>query len=167
MCDLEDDKEKFSKITNAKELLEAIKPFLNEVDRSPAPGESTYLDNIRYMARQVAVRLYEENELLPEPPATERLTDIKTWCIKANRVIREEKNNAGTKISPLAALKNPVSCVDVSVVIRKRSDNIATKLINHNYKVIKIGRKNYCDAEDAAVLWPKWKKHWQEHTNTI
>lgn len=78
-----------------------------------------------------------------------------------------EENNTGTKTSPLAALKNPVSCVVVGGVIHKRSDNIATKLKKQRYNVIKTGGKYYCEAEDAAVLWPKWKKYWQKHTNTI
>jgi hypothetical protein len=73
----------------------------------------------------------------------------------------EQKKDTVTNAAPLATLKNPVACVEVGCYISKRPDNIATSLKNHNYSVVKSGRKNYCNAEDAGVLWPKWKKHWQ------
>ena len=62
----------------------------------------------------------------------------------------------------LNGLENPVPCVQVSAITRVRSDNIARTLKAHQYPVVIAGRKNYCNAEHAAVLWPKWKKHWQK-----
>jgi hypothetical protein len=28
--------------------------------------------------------------------------------------------------------------------------------------VILLGNKYYCNAEHAALVWPKWKKYWKE-----
>jgi len=75
------------------------------------------------------------------------------------KMAREEDPEDG---GLLKSLKNPVPCTDVSGIIRVRSDNIARRLKAGRYPVVKLGKKNYCDADDAAVLWPKWKKHWQE-----
>jgi hypothetical protein len=66
---------------------------------------------------------------------------------------------------PLSVLKNPVTCVEISGIIRRRSDNIAAKLKKSGYPVVKSNRRYYCDAEHAGVLWPKWKKHWQNKQN--
>ena len=61
---VEEDGRLILKAENPKELLEAIKPCLDEVEPTPAPGENTCLDQIRYMARQKAVKLREKNPYL-------------------------------------------------------------------------------------------------------
>jgi hypothetical protein len=87
------------------------------------------------------------------------------WLVMDNRVAEikaeDEQKATGTNTSPLSSLKNPVTCAEVGGIIRKRSDNIAAELKKHRYPVVKSNRKNYCNAEDAAVLWPKWKRHCQ------
>lgn len=62
----------------------------------------------------------------------------------------------------LDGIENPVACIEVSRIVRVRSDNIARKLRKLQYPVVRPGKENYCNAEHAAVLWPKWNKHWQE-----
>jgi hypothetical protein len=76
-----------------------------------------------------------------------------------------EPKTPSVKEPPLAVLKNPVTCLEVSLIVRVRSDNVAAKLKRYKYPVVKIGRKNYCDAEHAGVVWPKWKNHWQNKQN--
>jgi hypothetical protein len=60
------------------------------------------------------------------------------------------------------AVKMPssyISCVEISAVIRKRSDAIARSLRAAKYPIIKKVRKCYCDPQHAAVIFPKWKAH--------
>ena len=68
---------------------------------------------------------------------------------------------APVKEPPLAVLKNPMTCAEIGGIIHKRSDNIAQTLKRSKYPVVKSNRRYYCNAEDAGILWPKWKKHWQ------
>ena len=59
-----------------------------------------------------------------------------------------------------------VACSEISGIIRKPLDAIARTLRAAGYPVIKKAGKNYCDPNQAAVLFPKWKKHlknWQEN----
>jgi hypothetical protein len=70
--------------------------------------------------------------------------------------------NGDDASSAIRNLKNPVTCADVALAIHKRSDNVARTLRGHRYPVIIESRKSYCDAEDAGVIWPKWKERWAE-----
>ncbi len=54
-----------------------------------------------------------------------------------------------------------VPCVKIAGIIRKRSDSIARTLNAAKYPVIKQAGKNYCDPEQAAVLFPKWKEYYK------
>jgi len=72
-------------------------------------------------------------------------------------LIGEQERRRGVKT--LADLDDPVACVEVQKILRVRSDNIKRKLGKNNYPVVKSGGINYCNSEDVAVLWPKWKKH--------
>jgi len=56
---------------------------------------------------------------------------------------------------------NFIPCVQIAGIIRRRSDAIARTLRTAKYTVVKKAGKNYCDPEQAAVLFPKWKKHWK------
>ncbi len=55
-----------------------------------------------------------------------------------------------------------IPCADIGPIIHKRSDSVARTLKAHQYPVVKLANKYYCDPEHAAVLWPKWKKHWEK-----
>jgi len=72
------------------------------------------------------------------------------------------KNMAQNKGPSLDSLESPMPCSIIAGIVHKRSDNIARTLKAHRYPVVKAGKKNYCNADDAAVLWPKWKKYWQQ-----
>ena len=52
-----------------------------------------------------------------------------------------------------------VTCVKISGITHKRSDAIARSLRAHQYPVVKKAGKYYCDPQQAAVVFPKWKKH--------
>lgn len=77
----------------------------------------------------------------------------------------EANGGVSVKEPPLAVLKNPVTCREIGGIIHRRSDNIAAKLKKSGYPVVKSNRRYYCDAEHAGVVWPKWKKHWQNKQN--
>jgi hypothetical protein len=81
MCNVEDAIKKIRNAKNPKELLEAIKPFLDVPEPTPAPGENTYLDNIRYQGRWAALRLRGNNPNLTRVPPTNELMEIYQWCI--------------------------------------------------------------------------------------
>jgi len=59
-------------------------------------------------------------------------------------------------------LVNPVTCQLVAGIIRKRPFSVARSLKNNCYPVIKSGHKNYCNADHAAIIWPKWKAYWKK-----
>jgi len=92
------------------------------------------------------------------------LPDVEELLTKAQSLspINGNSENASSAIQKLT---NPVTCATVAAIAHKRSDNIARTLRSRRYRVIIEGRKSYCDAEEAAVLWPKWKEHWQEQRN--
>lgn len=55
-------------------------------------------------------------------------------------------------------LKNPIKCTEVAAIVRGMSHNIAAKLKRHEYPVVQVARKNYCEVEHAAILYPKKRK---------
>ena len=71
------------------------------------------------------------------------------------------KAAAGISDTPKIALddfKHPVKCTVVAEIVRGMSHNIAAKLKRHQYPVVKVARKNYCEVEHAAILYPKKRK---------
>ena len=81
------------------------------------------------------------------------------------------------RLEKLSDLKNPVACVEVAAAVRldpdnrkkpknerkrPRSDNIARKLRRSGCPVILDGKKFYCEAKDAALIWPEYKKYWKK-----
>ena len=62
----------------------------------------------------------------------------------------------------LQDLEFPVKCTLVQDITRIRSDNVVRKLRSHGCSLVKAGSGYYCQAEDAAVIWPKWKKYWSQ-----
>lgn len=54
---------------------------------------------------------------------------------------------------------NYVLCTTIAGIVHKRSDAIARTLKNARYNVIKVNNKNYCDPDQAAALFPKWKNY--------
>ncbi len=55
-----------------------------------------------------------------------------------------------------------VSCADIGRAIRVRSDSLARTLQSKNYNVIKWKNRYHCDPNDAAAVFPKWKKKMRE-----
>lgn len=93
-------------------------------------------------------------------PDDELSKNINAWI---QLIEKTEYKAAAEKIEiTLEDLENPVPCTEVSGITRIRSDNIARTLKSHKYPVVKSGGKYYCNAEHAAVLWPKWKKYLKE-----
>ncbi|MHC4495136.1 MAG: hypothetical protein ACYSYM_04855 [Planctomycetota bacterium] len=89
--------------------------------------------------------------------------DICEASILALKLLRREARARIQEVEMmLSNLKTPVACGDVAGIIHKRSDNVARTLKGKRYPVVKAGGKYYCEAEDAAVIWPKWKNHWQK-----
>jgi hypothetical protein len=64
---------------------------------------------------------------------------------------------------PRSVFANPVSLIELVKLggIKERSDNMAKKMKRHNFKLEKIDSKWYCEAADAAILWPKVVSKWE------
>jgi hypothetical protein len=82
-------------------------------------------------------------------------------------IVEKAEHRPQNKLMTLSDFEHPVPCSLVAGIVRKRSDNVARSLKNHKYPVILSCDKYYCDAEHAAVLWPKWKKYWKEKQEEI
>ncbi len=80
-------------------------------------------------------------------------------CIKEGKVLLATQVDKLDSVPSLKNLENAVACSEVGGIIHRRSDNIARTLRSRRYPVVTEGGKTYCDAEDAAVVWPVWKKH--------
>ena len=87
----------------------------------------------------------------------ERLSFIDQLTCWADK-LEKDKTDAGQKYNTLGDLKNPIKCTIVAGIVRELSHNIATKLKRHQFPVIKVARKNYCEVEHAAILYPKKRK---------
>ena len=72
-----------------------------------------------------------------------------------------DKNKA--KSFSLDDLEHPVKCTVVAKIVREMSHNIANKLKRHKYPVVKVARKNYCEVEHAAILYPKKRRALEKH----
>lgn len=136
-------------------------PGILEAANLPHDRRSIFLSGDYKRARQWEPHIRDElglgekvgqQQLSPEEPA-----ETDSEVSPATKSPREEELPKDTRMP-----SNPVTCVYVAGIIRKRSDVVARTLKAHQYTVVKKAHKNYCDAEQAAVLWPKWKKHWQE-----
>jgi hypothetical protein len=68
-----------------------------------------------------------------------------------------------TKSFSLDDLEHPVKCTVVARIVREHSHNIASKLKRHQYPIVKVARKNYCEVEHAAILYPKKRKALEKH----
>jgi hypothetical protein len=83
-------------------------------------------------------------------------------ALEAIKELEKRKAETGQEIKTVKDEEMPsnyIPCIEIAVIIRKRSDAIARTLKAAKYPVIKKANKNYCDPEHAAVLFPKWKKH--------
>ena len=63
--------------------------------------------------------------------------------------------------SPLSSLEDPIKVVDVAGVVGKpagRSDALARRMRNLNYKVVKAANRNYCQRADAIAIFSRCKK---------
>jgi hypothetical protein len=81
-----------------------------------------------------------------------------------SQIAKDDFNAGGNfdKKLTLDNLVNPVTCQLVAGIVRQRSFSVSRSLKSHCYPVIKSGNKNYCNADHAAVLWPKWKTYWKK-----
>lgn len=129
--------------------------------------------------KQLSLRLYEElgidpacgkqplvftdgfnrNDYIDEDELQMLVT--KAEALRAS-IVKKTEHRPEEESPMLSDFEHPVPCSHVAGIIRKRSDNIARSLRSHKYPVIVSGARSYCDAEHAAVLWPKWKKYWRE-----
>ena len=83
--------------------------------------------------------------------------------IKAKDISPEESK------STLSDLDDPISCAQVAAIVHEQSHNIANKLKRHEYPVLKIANKYYCEMAHAMVMWPqkrqalnKYSKNYEE-----
>jgi len=106
--------------------------------------------------------------VLRNPPRVVDESDIPRLreSLKKAQALSSDRAGGDDTAPALQKLKNPVKCGEVAVIVHMRSDNVARMLRSRRYPVVTVGRKNYCEAEDAAVLWPKWKKRWRETENS-
>ncbi len=72
--------------------------------------------------------------------------------------VRSQKLEAGIT---LADMVDPVSCVEVGGVVRKRSDRVAEIMQRRGYVIIQKARTYYCQAKDAGALWGKFRRYWE------
>jgi len=61
------------------------------------------------------------------------------------------------------ALRQPISCVDVSQVVRQRSDAVARKARTSKYPVVIQTRKAFIELEHAKAMYPRKAHQLQEH----
>jgi hypothetical protein len=109
-------------------------------DRNWGAPKKQYPDLWRNIIHHVWAKIQSEQPAEPEPK-TPTLTN------EANQPLQPE------------IPQNLISCIEISSIIRMRSDAIARTLKASKYPVVKKAGKNYCDTNQAAVLFPKWKKH--------
>lgn len=84
--------------------------------------------------------------------------------VEVLRKIRAEQGVEGPEAAggvTLADMEDPVSCVDVGDVVRKRSDRVAEMMQRRGYVIVQKARTYYCQAKDAAALWGKFRRHWE------
>ncbi|MBN2209834.1 MAG: hypothetical protein JW709_00415 [Sedimentisphaerales bacterium] len=62
----------------------------------------------------------------------------------------------------LSQLVDPVPCLLVGGILGKRSDNIQRTLQRNGFAVAKARGRWYCQAEDAANLWPRFQRYRQK-----
>lgn len=80
--------------------------------------------------------------------------------IKADLANSGERNSQSHKPmkyqgnNSLDKLENPLSCITLAAIVQETSSNVAAKLKRHDYLVIQVARKSYCDAKHAMILWP-------------
>jgi len=160
--------------TQGTQLKQDIEALIYTSALINAPGETHYYDR----RSQHPTRFFL-------PPAiktidfNKRVTTIKERAIhelekvkvKAKReseqepTTTEQQKQAAKNKPPQETDEMPltyVPCTKISGIEHKRPDAIARSLKAAKYPVIKKAHRNYCDPEQAGVLFPKWKKHWEE-----
>ena len=102
-------------------------------------------------------RLWGEHDKLER-----EIVQLEGRKVEVLRKIRSEQGVDGPGPSvTLADMEDPVSCVEVGDVVRKRSDRVAEMMQRRGYVIIQKARTYYCQAKDAAALWGKFRKHWK------
>jgi hypothetical protein len=82
------------KILDAKtreELADVITPLLDPVQPSPSPEHDKEFNQLRYMARQTAIRIHRENPTLPTIPTNPDLSATLDWCITLAPIVEYSK----------------------------------------------------------------------------
>ncbi len=122
----------------------------------------SYLCNrIKSLARQLNLRTDEKSldcfslDRLDHPDY-DRLLELRD---DAENIPSQKPN------SPLD-LKDPVACKYVAEIVDRQSGNVARALRSRNFPVVSSGRINYCEAEHAGILWPKFKQHWKRQKSS-
>lgn len=172
----EDKSTKF--FTSVKEILEFVDDFV-AVNHKTTPEEEKAFAEIRQhlfegIKRkrgnpeselfQTAKKLLDLFDRIESDPSSVTIYELKnlrtTLSIYEELLIGEQDKHSNA--NKLACFQNPVLCSEVAKIVHKRSDNIARRLRAGKYLVVIEGNKCYCDAEHAALIWPKWKKHWKK-----
>jgi hypothetical protein len=87
----------------------------------------------------------------------------KTQIAPETKSVQRFSGEAEKKGVSLDALKHPIRCTVVAGIVREMSHNVAAKLRRYQYPVITVARKNYCEIEHAAILWPHKRKAFEKY----
>jgi hypothetical protein len=91
------------------------------------------------------------------------IVQLESRKVEVLRKIRAGQGVEGSEPAgmTLADMEDPVSCVEVAGVVRKRSDSVARALRRANLMVVRCGQGYYCQAKDAGALWRKFGRYWE------
>ena len=163
---------------SVKEILELVEDFV-AVNHKTTPEEEKAFAEIRqnlfegierkrgnteselFQTSKELLDLFDRIESDPSAITMYQRKKLDTYLKIYEQLLIGERERRSEK---LADLENPVACVDVRKIVggHSRSDNIARRLRAGKYPVVREGNKCYCDAEHAALIWPKWKKYWKK-----
>lgn len=183
---MDDNKRQENKSTKSfrsvKEILELVDDFVADNHKITPEEEKAFAETREYLLEgikrrrdnpdselfQTAKELLDLFDRIESDPSSVTIYELKhlrtTLSIYEELLIGEQDRHSNA--NELACFQNPVRCSEVAENKgrkgSKRSDNTARKLRKSGYPIVKVGNRNYCEAEQAAVLWPEWKKYWKK-----
>jgi hypothetical protein len=121
---------------------------------------SSLCNRVKFLARQMDLRRDEKSleHFCPDRldyPDADKLLELRE---EAEGYL--QKNVSSKKSLSVLDLKDPVACKEVAEFIHKQSGNVARELRNRNFPVVTVKRINFCEAEHAGIVWPKFRNHW-------
>jgi hypothetical protein len=145
------------KITTLTDLFKLIEIHLREVRKTPqAKGAVSKESLLQYsydecldyakIIRKANPKLIKIP--LPTPNNETNLMNLQDWCTESRG-----KNEASIEIPG-----DLVSCKEVGLAIRMRSDSVARSMSNDGLYLKKLGNKYHCRLKHAILKWPERKE---------